>query len=417
LALWGWGLSAAAAAEPNTIKLEILPADSAPVQGVRPSGFNYGLAMQVALYEQEWEALGVQALRFPPGNDADNFPLTSDMMDAFKVQWELLDQPAVLIVANFFEGPTHALRVARYFEKIGVPVGRWAVGNEPDLYPQNRMDASWTPEVYCARLRRFASVLKSNYPNTLITGPAVSGSRPLGEDYLAEVLRGCGDLLDVLTWHIYPTDGTWDDEAALATSRQVGEEIRRYRAWLKDPARNPRGYARDTALAITEFGLSWRTSSYHHLEDMTAALWLADVLGQMTSEGLGGYYFALQGTGGHGLIDQTGWVRPTYYIFEMLASFSGKVLKPALDSELSRVRVYAVQQGSDVQLLLINQAESEVVLKLGAEASTVPIRFKLLNDAIFEAELGYQTGVAEPGAPLLLPARSVMVAVLSGSVQ
>jgi hypothetical protein len=175
LALWGWALSAAAAAEPTTIKLEILPADSAPVQGVRPGGFNYGLAMQVALYEQEWEALDIRALRFPPGNDADNFPLTSDMMDAFKVQWELLGQPEVLIVANFFEGPAHALQVAHYFESIGVPVRRWAVGNEPDLYPQNRMDASWTPEVYCARLREFASVLKSSYPDILLTGPAVSG--------------------------------------------------------------------------------------------------------------------------------------------------------------------------------------------------------------------------------------------------
>jgi hypothetical protein len=76
LALWGWALSAAAAAAPLTLKLETLPADSAPVQGVRPGGFNYGLAMQVALYEHEWEALGVRALRFPPGNDADNFPLT-----------------------------------------------------------------------------------------------------------------------------------------------------------------------------------------------------------------------------------------------------------------------------------------------------------------------------------------------------
>jgi hypothetical protein len=339
------------------------------------------------------------------------------MMDAFKVQWELLGQPEVLIVANFFEGPAHALRVARYFEKIGVPIDRWAVGNEPDLYPQNRMDASWTPEVYCARLREFAVALRAVHPDALITGPEVSGSRPLGEKYLGEVLHGCSDLLDVLTWHVYPTDGTWDDEAALATSRQVGEEIRRYRAWLKDPVRNPRGYERDIALAITEFGLSWRTPSYRHLEDMTAALWLADVLGQMASEGLDGYYFALQGTGGHGLIDQTGWVRPNYYVFEMLASFSGGVLKPALNSELSQVRVYAVQQGSDVQVLLINQAETEVALKLGAEASTAPVRFKLLNDAIFDAELGYQTGVAEPGAPLLLPGRSVMVASLSDSIQ
>ena len=409
--LWG-GLLSAVAAEQFTVTLEGAPAE--PARAARPGGFNYGLAMQVALYAQAWEALGVRALRFPPGNDADNFPLTPDMMDAFKVQWELLGKPEVLVVANFFEGPEHAVQAARYFEEIGVPVRRWAVGNEPDLYPQNRMDASWTPAVYCTRLREFAAALKAVHPDNLITGPAVSGSRPLGENYLREVLFGCGELLDVLTWHVYPTDGTWEDEAALATSRQVGEEIRRYRSWLKDPERNPRGYTRDTALAITEFGLSWRTSSYRHLEDMTAALWLADVLGQMAQEGLGGYYFALQGTGGHGLIDQTGWVRPTYYVFEMLADFAGQVVTPTLSPELPYVSVYAACQEGRAQVLLVNQAETEVSVRL-EPTSSEPVTYKLLNDASYDAKLSYETGTAEADAPLPLPGRSVMVATLGSA--
>lgn len=408
--LWA-GLSAAWAAAPLTLTLE--PPAGAPVQVARPSGFNYGLAMQVALYAQEWEALDVGAVRFPPGNDADNAPLTPDMMDAFKVQWALLGEPEVLVVANFFEGPEHAVRAARYLEEIGVSVRHWAVGNEPDLYPQNRMDTAWTPEVYCARLRDFAAALRANDPDTLITGPAVSGSRPLGEDYLREVLLGCGELLDVLTWHVYPTDSTWEDGAALATSRQVGEEIRRYRAWLRDLERNPRGYTRDTVLAITEFGLSWRTASYRHLEDMTAALWLADVLGQMVQEGLDGYYFALQGFGGHGLIDQTGWVRPTYYVYEMLADFEGQVMTPVLSSDSPQVSAYAVCREGRAQVLLVNQGEAAVSVRL-EPASDEPITYKLLSDAIFDAALSYETGTTEAGTPLPLPERSVLVAALGG---
>lgn len=410
LLLWA-GLSAAKAGAPLTLTLE--PPAGAPLQGARPSGFNYGLAMQVALYAAEWEALGVRALRFPPGNDADNLPLTPDMMDAFRVQWALLGEPDVWVVANFFEGPEHAAEAARYFDRIGVPVRHWAVGNEPDLYPQNRMDASWTPAVYCERLRGFSAALKAVHPDNRITGPAVSGSRPLGEAYLRAVLHGCGDLLDVLTWHIYPTDGTWEDAAALATSQVVGEEIRRYRAWLRDPERNPRGYTRDTALAVTEFGLSWRTASYRHLEDLTAALWLADVLGQLTAAGVEGFYFALQGFGGHGLIDGSGWVRPTYHVYDMLSDFEGQVLTPTLEPAPPDVTAYAVCREGRAQVLLVNHSETAVSVGL-EPAPDEPVTYKLLDDATFDAALSYQTGTAEAGAPLPLPERSVLVAALGG---
>lgn len=407
LLLWA-GLSAASAAP---ISLTLGPPAGAPAGVARPSGFNYGLAMQVALYAAEWEALGVRALRFPPGNDADNAPLTPDMMDAFKVQWALLGEPEVWVVANFFEGPEHAAEAARYFDRIGVPVRHWAVGNEPDLYPQNRMDATWTPAVYCERLRGFSAALKAVNPENRITGPAVSGSRPLGEDYLRAVLHGCGNLLDVLTWHVYPTDGTWEDAAALETSRQVGEEIRRYRAWLEDPARNPRGHTQDTALAVTEFGLSWRTASYRHLEDLTAALWLADVLGQLTAEGVAGFYFALQGFGGHGLIDGGGWVRPTYHVYEMLSDFEGQVLTPTLEPAPSDVTAYAVCRKGRAQVLLVNRGETDANVRL-EPAPAAPVTYTLLSDASLEATGGTQTGTAEAGTPLPLPGRSAIVATL-----
>lgn len=399
-------LGFASAPQPVTARLG---APGAEIPPLAITGFNYGLSMQVALFRAEFDALGIRAIRYPPGNDADNYPLTTDMMDALKVQWELLHRPELLIVVNFFEGPEHAAFVAEYLQEIGLPVRLWAVGNEPDLYPGNRMDPQWTADVYCERFRSFAAVLKEIDPDAVVTGPAVSGSRPLGKDYLREVLYLCGDVIDVLTWHVYPTDGTWEDEAALATSGQVGEEIRLFRAWLKDPALNPLGYEHNIGLAITEFGLSWRTPNFRHLEDMIAALWLADALGQMATEGLDwGFYFALQAMGGHGLIDRSGWIRPTYYVYEMLSDFEGRARAVELDAELPLLTAYAAENEGGLQLLFVNRSleDAEVVLEPELEGE---LEVKLLSDEIFDELLGYRVTAQAAAEAIAVPARSVVL--------
>ncbi|MEW6047042.1 MAG: hypothetical protein AB1609_11250, partial [Bacillota bacterium] len=39
--------------------------------------------------------------------------------------------------------------------------------------------------------------------------------------------------------------------------------------------------AGQVGIGITEYGLSWRTPSFRHLADFTAALWTADVAGRI----------------------------------------------------------------------------------------------------------------------------------------
>lgn len=391
---------------------------SEPAGDISPhaiTGFNYGNMMRVVGFEDEFGALNLQALRFPPGNQADETALSPAVIDAFRMQWELLGRPRLLIIANLFQGtPEDAAAAASYFAEAGMPVEAWAIGNEPDLYATNRGDPSWTPEKYCQRFRDYREALLEVNSDYLITGPAVSGSRPLGQDYLREVLYLCGDVIDVLTWHVYPTDGTWDDDSALATSSQVGEEIRRFRGWLSDPEMNPwprprinpLGHGRDIGTAITEFGLSWRTPNYRHLEDMIAALWLADVLGQMATEGLDeSYYFTLQGLGGHGLIDNTGWVRSTYHVFEMLSDFTGEALTVELEAPVS---AYAARNERGLQVLLVNRAteDAQVVLEAGLEGD---VEIKTLNDEIFDELWGYQVTVQGANAAISVPARSVLL--------
>lgn len=338
-----------------TVSLQELALPSRRVEEGAINGFNFGNMMLVVGFERDFSRLNLRALRFPPGNQADEVALTQDVVRALKVNWQLLGEPDLLVIANLFQGsPAEAAAAARTFRGAGMPVQAWSIGNEPDLYASNRNDPSWTPAKYCARFRAFAAALKEVDSSYRMVGPSVSGSRPSGEAFLREVVRRCGDAIDVLSWHIYPTDGTFSDKAALATVASVSQEINRYRAWLRGAETNPLGQARETELAVTEFGLSWRTNNYHHLEDMTAALWLASALGQMATEGLAeSYYFALQGLGGHGLIDVSGWLRPTYYVYEMLASFRGEVLPVTLNAPApDTLDAYAARDNEVLRLLL-----------------------------------------------------------------
>jgi hypothetical protein len=399
-----------ALAQPLTLRVL---GPTAPIAPETITGFNVAIAMTLALHLDEFGAMTIRSVRFPPGNDADDKVVNPAAMDAFRLQWTLLGEPDVLFVANFFEGPEHAAEVARYLAATGVPVRWWSVGNEPDLYPRNRMDPSWTAEVYCERFRELRAAVQAVQPDAVMTGPAVSGSRPSALGYLREVLGRCGDVIDVLTWHVYPTDGTWSDEAALATARSVGQEIALLRGWLADPDVNPLGFERDIGLAITEFGLSWRTSMYRHLEDQVAALWLADALGQMATHGLdASHYFALQAMGGHGLIDRGGWIRPTYYVYAMLADFAGWA--HAVEGADERLGAYAAADGDALRVLLVNRSSDdvEVAWAFAAEAAgyAAPhLEVTTLVDAVGDDAPGLLHATHAVAEPLVVPARAVVL--------
>lgn len=406
---------------PPTLAQGDVPADARQVSvrvGAEPlgdvpalatSGFNYGNAMQVVGYEERFDAIRVDALRFPPGNQADEITLGRPDLDLLKINLGLLRGPPVMMVANLFGGtPEQAADLARLARELEIPVSAWEIGNEPDLYATNRNDPSWTPAKYCDRFRAYADAIRAVEPDAVFAGPAVSGARPSAEMYLRDVIAACGDAIDILTWHIYPTDGTWEDDAALATSRAFTEEFARIRGWAEDPGANPRGHDRAYAFGVTEFGLSWRSPAFRHLEDMTAALWLADVLGQMTRERLDmSHYFTLQGMGGHGLIDVGGWVRPTYWLYEMLAGFTGEALPATADAPL---RAYAVRSQDATAVLLVNRAREPLVARIELPAfATGVVEVATLTEAIFDRAGAPEQTVLDPDEALPLPPRSIVL--------
>ena len=371
------------------------------------SGFNYGNAMQVVGYEDDFARIRVDTLRYPPGNQADEIHVGPHDLDALAMNLDLLGRPPVLMVTNLFGGsPEEAAGLARLAREKGIEVLAWEIGNEPDLYASNRGDPSWTPERWCGAFRAQREAILEVDPAARFAGPAVSGSRPAGETFLRDALRLCGDVIDILTWHVYPTDGTLPDEEALATSASFGDEFARYRGWANDPVANPLGHDRDLAFGVTEFGLSWRSAAFRHLEDQVAALWLADVLGQMASMRLDvSHYFTLQAMGGHGLIDIGGWVRPTYHVYDMLSSFTGEALPVRTDAPL---RAYAVRNEGGIEVLLVNPGTEALRARLRPASSAGDLRVATLSEPIFDEHHGPLLATVPARSPVPVPPRAVV---------
>lgn len=380
-------------------------------------GVNHGTIAQILGSEDKFAPLNLGAIRYPPGNIADDYPLDKTLIDAFELHWILLDKLPILAVPNLFEGtPEDAVAAARYFKELEIPVLAWEIGNEPDLYAHNRGDPSWTPEKYCEHFRAFSKALKTEDPEYLLAGPGTSGAAQgsAPEGYLQEVLRLCGDAIDILTWHIYTTNGTLSDEEALATYSVVGGTIDRYRSWLKDPEINPLGHEKDIPVAITEFGLSWKTDNYRHLFDIVATLWLADALGQMATKELDmGFYFALKDTGGHGLIGTDGFPRPTYYVFDLLKDFTGQILE--LGGTTPDLHAYAVKDEEKLQLLLVNIAAEDISLELNSpEQELTELTLSILSETTYNQYYDFETDIAyaistQPASDLItVPARSIV---------
>lgn len=409
--------SAATGQAPSTIALITVGAAGGTVVSPQAlAGFNYGNSMLVVRWQPRFDSLNVATLRFPPGNVADENALNQAAVDALVQNWRLLGQPEITFVVNLFTGsPDETVEAVNLLLAADLPVTLWELGNEPDLFASNRGDPSWTPARYCEAFRAHGNAVRSVVPDARLAGPGVSGGRPSALNYLKEVLTLCGDVIDLLTFHVYPTDGTWSDAAALATSDLVTDEIRQVREWLADEVVNPLGAHRSIPLGITEFGLSWRTQNFRHLEDMTATIWLADTLGRIATQGIEvSHYFALQGMGGHGLIDNSGWVRPTWHLYALLADFAGQVL-PVDVANSTGITAYAAINGQQLSLLLVNRGEEQWAdLRLAGE-------FELLATSTLSEEL-YQDIAGDlmveatltAGQPLRVPALSVTV--LKGTV-
>lgn len=318
------------------------------------NGMNFGNWMVVYDLLPEYQMLNIPLLRFPAGNYGDDHLLSEAALKLFLMVSNSLDA-IPMVQHNVFKGdPSEAAKWVAYAKENNLGIRHWFIGNEPDLYSTNRGQPIWTPEYYSTLFREYVRAIKEVDPEAVIIGPAVTGTP--NERWLKTFLTITGDMVDILAWQWYPTDGSGAEKDALSTAQNVGEHISMFRSWIKDPEINPLGHEREIPLFLSEFGLSWRTNHARFLTDMTAALWLAEVYGEMVhAEMEYAAYFALQGTGGHGLFDVALWPRPTYFVTWMLAQMGSSWYEVEQVAARDSLVLYGAQTNEEYFFLVINK--------------------------------------------------------------
>jgi hypothetical protein len=393
----------------------------APVNRSVLSGFNFATA-NVADSMEDLQAVKVGQLRVG-GESYDRNDLTEAVLGNIKASVLLLGNAGVA-GADAVPGavmqtrvgwlgnqggephnrPEDAAAAVRWAKAMGLKVDYWEIGNEPDLYGAKQSDPGYTPQKYCATFRAQAAAMKAVDPGVKVAGPVVSGAKPERDAFLEVFVQECGDVIDVLTWHIYPTDGGADDDLAFSTAAEADQTVDAFRALWADPRANPKGHQRKIQMGVTEYGLSWQSGRARHLADMPAAMWTMETALRLGEKGVdSAHYFAIQGMQNHGLVDQSGMRRPVWYAFLTLSKLSGNLV--AASSSDEDVWAHAARNGARLDVVLINKA---------GKAKPFPVAvagFTLRHGVSFDEAVAKEEGPVRRlalGPSVTLPPRSVV---------
>jgi endoglucanase Acf2 len=375
----------------TSTKLE-LGSVTAIIQPEAVSGFNLGNMMNIVENKKALLELQPRIVRFPAGNVGDDQDMNASSMRVFAINLKLLEQngiaPKVIVQTRAFQGaqgngknqPEDAALAAKLALENKIKVDYWSVGNEPNLYAVTRGDKSWTVEKYCNTFKAHRKAILEVQPTAKFAGPSTTGDA----GFLEEFVRLCGDQIDVLTWHVYPTDGRATDEVAIASIARVDNEREQYMTLWKDPLKNPLAFQKQIGFGLTEYGLSYRTESNRHIGDQLAGLWAAETTLRMASAGATlNTYFALQGIAGHGTLDISGIPRATYYAFRHLTHFRGQALE--VRSSNPNLWLHAAQQENRLTVMASNTSLTSQLLETNL-AGWQLIGIKGFTDATVKAE-------------------------------
>lgn len=392
----------------------------APILPASVSAFNLGNWMPVVEATDALNALQPAALRWPGGNVGDEQNRTPEALQTLQSSWTLLGRPPLMLQTRVFSReagnlggeaarntPEDAAELVRMAQALGLDVAYYEIGNEPDLYATNRSDPSWTPQKYCGVVRaQRAAILKVD-PAAKIAGPAVSNPGP----YLDAAIQECGDAFDLLTWHLYPSNGDGTDAEAFASIRKVTDTIGRVERLWADPASNPRGHGKPLAQGVTEYAQSYRSDRATHLSDAVGGLWAAEAALRLSEGGaVFNTYFSLMATGNHGLLDDAGFPRMAYAAFRELAHYRGQTF--GVTSDDPDVWVHAAQQGKLLTVFAINTQPEARPLTLQLPGFAV-IGAKTVTDADVNADRSPRA--LRIGGSLTLPPLSLTRVVLKAS--
>jgi hypothetical protein len=389
-------------------------------------GTNHGPWTAVPVnYLEEANNVGVTLLRWPGGEFGDENNVTETDIDRFMaLARQIGAEPH--IQARLRNGtPEQAAELVRYInieKEYGVRY--WAVGNEPNLFPEAEYDL----ERFLADWRAIGEAMLAVDPTIQLVGPEITGylAPPATDPFTMEArewmeafLRANGDLVDVVSIHRYPLPVSMMADST--TIEQLGRTSEEYDTMLPDlrvMVRETTG--RDIPLAVTEFNSDWTKAAQGEAtpDSLANAVWLADVLGRLMEQDvlIGGHFvLASRGSlGSWGLLGPEG-PRPSYYVYPLLRHFGPELIYAAAGHPW--VSAYAALTGNgDLTILIPNRGTDAAQLSLslaGHPGGTASI-YRLSAERVETGTVNEPAETAEitDGTILDIPAQSVTLIVI-----
>ncbi len=429
LALW---LAACAPAAPTPLPTPTaIPTPVAGVLFVDPAanlgnispllrGSNYGpwVAVPANMLDAAYNAK-VAVIRFPGGNWGDRNTLRDYQIDAFMDFCQKIGAVATFSV-NLRDGtPEQAADLVRYVnitKKYGITY--WSIGNEPTLYAQE-LRQPYGVEDYNRDFRAFAEAMKAVDPSIKLMGPELHqyavdpNARPKdasGLDWMDEFLKANGDLVDVVTFHRYPFGANITPDDLRRNAREWDDLVMTARERIHTLT------GRDIPIALTEVNTHWTSAVGGNAtpDSHFAAVWLADVLGQMAAQDVLMFNHWLlasgSGQGGWGMIARNG-LRPSYYVYELYAQFGSQRVYAA--SGIENVSIYAAKRPDGALTLMVvnlNDDPAQVPLQV-AGSMPASAQYFLLDPSHNADDMGIVSLPAD--GMLTLPGQSVSLYILT----
>jgi hypothetical protein len=308
------------------------------------------------------KASGVTLLKYPGGNDADQYIWNSSANNATEMNTdeyialcrEVGAEP--FITVNFNESPELAAEWVRYCNIVkGYNVKLWEVGDE--------QWGTWArghapPEEYAKKYVNFVKAMRAVDPSIKVATNVPLGIHP--ENWAERVLKAAGEYVDMLTYTFFPQPSGKENDDTLMTT--VGK-FRTLVTKLREDVERAVGPQKATSIFFINVGYnSVSHSPGPQTLQMINAIWTADMLGCMAELGTDiACFWALHNFypprgGDYGYISSEGSNTPrySYYVFPMFSRHLKGNLIATTSSDAS-LAAYTSRSGKSLSLIMINK--------------------------------------------------------------
>lgn len=255
-----------------------------------------------------------------------------------------------------------AMDLVRHVRDNEYGVKYFSIGNEPDIYVDQGVKASYSPEEFSAFFNEISDSLKQIDPDYKVIGPDLAWKYYAGNNWLSPILSGSADKMDIVSIHRYPFDAVAANrDDVMKDAEKFRSDLRMIKGYLDEVSKG------DMPIAVTETHVSYDGDPNNSTQSASpqtfwAGLWVADIIGVALEEEVWNLSFWSISEGWTlGFIDgDSRQPRPTYQVLKLLSNHVGDQVLSVSGSETDVV-MYVTENTDDdsVTIWFLNKSNEE----------------------------------------------------------